>query len=272
MLDAIYTLVILAIGIAGIWAFVSLFNLYIPRRKLMKRIQPKGDQQPDMFRAAGLSISMRQYNITRYSVYAFLFGYVIYQYVITRQLPVVLAVAFIILLAITNPAIEKISLVPVLIRYANASRSRKLNEEVLRAFIQLKNLALLDTSLNAYEIMKKLLGHTRSLKPYLSDLMKDWHMPDKKDEALKRFDTAVGTSDAANFSKVLSKLDTTKPVELLEELVLYEQQIMETRQTARERQNGALGDAFFSLVTLLLMAVLLDFVFVVVFSNINLKF
>lgn len=268
MLNVICTLIILAVGTIGIWAFVSNNNLYISRRKLVRKIKKK-NEKPDMFRAAGLSITLQQYNIIRYVLYAVMFIYIIYQYMSTLQLPLVLLVIFIVLLAATNPTMRKISLVHVMLRYANKARTRKLNNEVLRAFIQLKNLAMLDSQLNAYEIMTRLLRHTKALKPYLSELIKGWSQPDKKD-LLDAFDAAVGTSDAANFSKVLSKLDTTKPIELLDELTLYEQSIMETRQTDRERQNGALGDTFFSLVTLLLMAVLLDFIFVVVFTNISL--
>ena len=272
MADVIYTIITMAIGIIGIWSFFSLYNLYVPRLKLMRRLQRNKANGADIFRASGLGISLVQYNAIRYAVYVALIAYICYEYFVTKQIPVVLITALITILAVTNPDIPKISLVPLVLKAARNARVRKLNEELLRAFIHLKNLALLDTQLNAYEIMKRLLRHTRNLKPYLSELMKDWHSPDRRDTALERFNTTLATVEAGNFLRVLQKLDTTRLAELLAELSLYEQQILESRQTARERRDGLIGDMFFSLVTLLLMVVLLDFIFVVVFTNISFGF
>lgn len=270
--DIVYTFAIIIAAVIGVWAFFSLFNASVSMRKLMKKIKHNDGKAVDIFTAAGWKITLRQYNMIRYALYILFFGYIVYQYSLTYQMPYILLVILIALLIATNPGFTKLSIVPVLLRTTGAARAKRLNEEVLQSFIQLKNLAVLDTQLNAYELMKRVIRHTKQLKQPLSEIMKCWNNMEQRKDALDAFAKYVGTADAENFVKIIEKLELTKPIKLEEELTFYEQQMYETRQTAKERQNGSLGDLFFSVVTLLLMAVLLNFIFVVIFPNISFSF
>jgi hypothetical protein len=264
-LDIIYITVTLVVGIAGIWAFLGLYNQFVPR----KPQKGKNAAEVDPFRAAGIAISLKQYNLIRITLYIVLVGMMLYQFYMTRTLsPVVLAllVAFV---AITTPTMPGVSLVPKLLKHAAAARRKRLNSELLRAIVHLKTLALTGTGINAYEILRKLMRQAKGLKPALSEVIKAWHNPTARIEAIDVFQKTIGTEDATNFANIITKMDTTSMAELNNELTMYEQKIMERRQTEREATAGTLSSIFFSMVTALLMTVLANFIFTVVISSLT---
>lgn len=269
MADVVYTVVTVLCGLVGVWAFLGLMNVYIAARRPGAK---RGALANDPFKGAGWSITAAQFKLIRYAVYALIFGMILYQYTLTRQLSPLELLAFLVLIAVTTPDMPKVSIIPVLLRASTRAKAKRLNNEVLLAFIHLKNLSLIQADLNAYEILRKLLRQTKELKPYLADVVKSWHATEARQAALTRFEETVGTSDASNFVKLLYKLDAGNIGDLTNELNLYEQSIFETRQTEREVKNGQLGDMFFTLATFELMAVLFNFIMVVILASIQMDF
>lgn len=146
--------------------------------------------------------------------------------------------------------------------------------EVYRAITQLKNLAIAQQAkpLGADFIISQLLKFTKVTKPIFSQTLSLWRLGKEK-EAQNYFATAIGTKLGGEFANVLVKLDQINPVELVDQLLLYQTHVKEERVTKILDKQERRSNIIFIPVLALAFTILMNFVMIVVwldsFNNIT---
>lgn len=229
------------------------------------------NEKDNVFKDTGLRVTTVKYNILRIFIFiVFLLGMLItylksgtdvFKYIVT----------LISIMLITAPKmyfLGKTTLFGIIIKTLKKEYQMKKNVEIYRAITQLKNLAIAQEvkPLGADFIIEQLTKFTVITKPIFTQTLSLWRLG-KEEEACQYFAGTIGTKLGKEFSNILIKLDQINPVELVDQLVLYQNHIKEERITLQLRRNEIISNIIFIPIVASAFAIMLNFVTIVVWMD-----
>ena len=155
-----------------------------------------------------------------------------------------------------------------IVKLLTKSRAEKLDKELYSSCIVLKNLAIVqaEAPLSADVMLETLEKSSKLLKPIYSETI-SMYRTGRSGEAFKYFGDAVGTSMGKTFAGLLSKLDKINPEELKEQTLAIQEAMAEKRLTQGYKKAQSNGVITMVLSTVAVMAVMMDFLVVVIFMD-----
>lgn len=140
--------------------------------------------------------------------------------------------------------------------------------EIYRSITQLKNLAVAQQHkpLGADFIIEQLMKFTKVLKPIYAQTLALWRLG-KEVEACNYFADATGTKLGYEFANILNKLDTINPVELVDQLILYQTHVKEERVTQLLKKQETKSNLMFVPILMLAFAIMMNFMMIVVWLD-----
>lgn len=215
----------------------------------------------------GTGLNLFKYNLIRISILSFFIMIIIIS--LFREESnflnniVTLTILIIILIPQTKFAGRKTPF-GILMKFLKEYNEKAKNEEIYRAIIQLKNIAIAqkDTPLGGEYIILHLLKFTKKTKGVFSKMLSLWRLGEEK-EATEYFSKEINTKLAKEFSGILLKLDQINPIELVENLELYQSHIREEKATARLKQQETISNIVYMPIIASAFAILLNFVLIV---------
>jgi hypothetical protein len=145
---------------------------------------------------------------------------------------------------------------------------QKKDVEVFRAITQLKNLAISqkDKPLGADFMIEQLSRFAVITKPIFSQTISLWRMG-KEDEACDYFADEIDTKLGREFANILRELDEINPVELVDQLELFQNHIKEERVTNRLKKQEMISNILFMPIVATAFVIMLNFVVIVVWMD-----
>ena len=227
-----------------------------------------------MLLRTGLNITGKTYYLMLYSIAVFISVISVVKAIKDSNLGIVLLgllIAFAFIWAFRP--IEKIyskftSPFAAIVKLLTKSRTEKLDKELYSSCIVLKNLAIVqaEAPLSADVMLETLEKSSKLLKPIYSETI-SMYRTGRSGEAFKYFGDAVGTSMGKTFAGLLSKLDKINPEELKEQTLAIQEAMAEKRLTQGYKKAQSNGVITMVLSTVAVMAVMMDFLVVVIFMD-----
>ncbi|PLT43521.1 hypothetical protein B8V81_5061 [Paenibacillus pasadenensis] len=142
-------------------------------------------------------------------------------------------------------------------------RQSQKNNELYRAICQLKNLAITkaDRPPGSAFILEQLKKFTDKIRPTLNQMQQLWLMG-QKDQACEYFGRSIGTPEAQSFASIIRKLDELNPIEMKQQMVLFQEVMRRQRETERMKNNMRKSNLIYSICMLSLTVILLNFMVV----------
>lgn len=155
-----------------------------------------------------------------------------------------------------------------LINSITAEYKNKKNIEIYRSISQLKNLAIAkqDNPPGADFILEQLRKFTHTIRPIFNKTISIWQLGNKE-EACKYFGQAIGTKEGLEMANIFLKLDTLNPVELKDQLILFQENVKQARKTQKLIENERNSNIIYAVVTATTVMVLWNFIVVVYFID-----
>lgn len=230
----------------------------------------------NIFSNSGINISGFQYQVARNSIGIIVLILLTYQKLFTTNFNKLNAILFIIIYLISSPrkTIKGYNTpFSKLTEFLAVEYRYKKDKEIYRAICQLKNLAIAkeNEKLSSDYILEQLMRFTKIIKPIFGKMLSMWYENNRK-EACEYFSEAIGTEGANGLSNIFMKLDDLSPIELKDQLILYQTGIKTARQTLKEKRNQRKSEIVYSIVMFSAMLVLLNFVAITLYINIIQKF
>ena len=156
----------------------------------------------------------------------------------------------------------------MVIKMLTKSRREKYDRELYSSCIVLKNLSIVqsESPLSADVMFEKLETNAKVLKPIYAQMI-SMYRTGRSEDAFKYFADAVGTSMGRTFAGLLSKIDRINPNDLKEQAIAIQEAMSEKRLTDGYRRAQRNGVITMGLSTVAVMAVMMDFLVVVVFMD-----
>lgn len=145
------------------------------------------------------------------------------------------------------------------------------NVEVYRAISQLKNLIIAkkDNPPSSDFVLEQLKKFSKKTRPIFNQMIYLWSM-EKKVEACRYFSSKIGTQEAEEFADLILKFDELPPIELKNQLDVYQEKIQGKRETQKSKENENRSYLVYSLVMASLAIILTNFVIVAFYID-NIK-
>ncbi len=241
-------------------------NIYLKISQDLK--QSLDDSEIDvLFVKAGVKFTTIKYNLIRYSVFFALFVVLVLQ-VYLKDVNITKGLISLIILFIGS--IPKISFVGKTtpfgygLKLIGNSFDDKKDLELFRTITQLKNLAIAqqDSPMGSDFIISQLMKFTVVTKPIFAQFLSLWRVG-KEDEAYEYFVAESNTSLGKSFAGILIKLDSLNPIEMVQQLVLYQTHIREERATKIQKKQEAISNMIFIPILIVPLVILANFVYIV---------
>lgn len=237
-------------------------------------IRSKFDEQAyeQIFKRAGLNITVIQYEVTRYIV---LIVWVIMLAFVNRMnlkniIGLQLLIAFAVFWAATPKTIIFGKKTPFMyiMDLLTKEFNQKKNVEVYRAILQLKNMSKVQQNnpYGALFIFEQLRKFTKITRPIFNRMIA-LYSEDKRDQAYEYFQKAMGTREGEELGNILMKLDKLSPAELRTQLEMYQDSIKRERDTNRKKRNDNRSYAVYFMVVSSTILILINFVIVVFYLD-----
>ncbi|WP_240416485.1 hypothetical protein [Paenibacillus periandrae] len=216
-----------------------------------------------IFSVSGLAISSIQYQTIRYLLIFLL----LFSNIVTKTMKggdMTSSLIFVtILFLISSPTLyifKRKTPFKYLMDILGARFKYKKNLEVYRAVSQLKNLIIIkkERPPGSLYILEQLNKFTKITKPIFNRMLMMWTMG-QKEEACKYFIEAMDTDHAQEIGSLFEKLDGLNPVELKNQLILFQEDFKQKRQTEKLKQNQYKSHLIYAVVIISLLAVLTNF-------------
>lgn len=150
----------------------------------------------------------------------------------------------------------------------NVTRLNRIDQELYGNGIILRNLAIVqkEQPLAADYIYELLMNNSEILKPAYEELISDYRAG-RDNIAFRAFGEKTGTRAGKNFAIILSKLGHINPVELLEQIDVFQEMMAEKRMTRAMKiveRNSIIATTW---AAVSIFALLVNFAVVVVFLD-----
>jgi len=269
-LPMIFFMVILVYGLYLVFLYDAAIDA---KGKLVYRIS-NNKLANSMLKKTGLNITGKTYYLFLYSIGLFIAILSLVKAIKDANLGVVLlgiliAFAFIWAFRPIELLYNKItSPFAAIIKILTKSRADKLDKELYSSCIVLKNLAIVQSEapLSADTMLETLAKSSKLLKPIYAETL-SYYRTGRSENAFKYFGDAVGTSMGKTFAGLLSKLDKVNPEELKEQTIAIQDAMSERRLTQGYKKAQSNGVITMVLSTVAVMAVMMDFLVVVIFMD-----
>jgi len=269
-LPMIFFMVILVYGLYLVFLYDAAIDA---KGKLVYRIS-NNKLANSMLKKTGLNITGKTYYLFLYSIGLFIAILSLVKAIKDANLGVVLlgiliAFAFIWAFRPIELLYNKItSPFAAIIKILTKSRADKLDKELYSSCIVLKNLAIVQSEapLSADTMLETLAKSSKLLKPIYAETL-SYYRTGRSENAFKCFGDAVGTSMGKTFAGLLSKLDKVNPEELKEQTIAIQDAMSERRLTQGYKKAQSNGVITMVLSTVAVMAVMMDFLVVVIFMD-----
>lgn len=235
------------------------------------KLQLNKKEIDDVFSKTGLQITNQKYQLWRYIIFIVFTTLLAIAYVKNGNVPNKYFAIIIVLFFSSSPTLYffryrtpfHIVTDMLKIEYRN-----KKDIELYRAISQLKNIAIAQQGrpLGGDFIIEQLMKFTELTKKDFTQLLSEFRIGNEE-EACRKFAKNIDTKLGLEFSNVLLKLDHINPVELKEQLVLYQENVKAERLTIKLRRNETRSTLLFIPITTLALMVLLNFVIIVIFID-----
>lgn len=155
-----------------------------------------------------------------------------------------------------------------LIDFLIISKQQKNNIELYRSVSQLKNLAITKANRppGAEFILEQLKKFTKTTRPVFNQMQSLWSMGEK-DKACDYFAAEIGTPEAESFSSIIRKIDSMNPIELRQQMVLFQEVVRRKRETERIKQNLLKSYLIYVVVVTGFMSLFINFLVIGVFID-----
>lgn len=277
----IYNLVILTLGILGLYLFKmskqnNKFKFKHNRYPNLKSIFVNDKESTiinSVFEKAEIKLTFTQYQVIRYLLFIVFLLLVIATYFYSGQgkMPYNQLIAVLILFLISSPKTKvtgKSTPFLLCVEYkANKVRNEK-NTEIYRAISQLKNLSMIyqENPPEGLFILEQLRKFTVKIRPAFNTLMRDWERGER-DKACSKFQAEIGTPQAEKFTDILIKLDDLSPSELKKQLELFQESVRKDRETEKLKSNENISSIVYFFVMAAAFIVLMNFIIVTFYCD-----
>lgn len=222
-----------------------------------------------IFDKHGLSISGKQYQIMRYSVVSFFFMMWFMNALLFKKNTSwgMMGIA-IFLISIPKEVILKIK-TPFYYFFNLYSKSyqKKRDIELLNIVAQMKNIYItLKGNVGTDYVLNEILKFSKYTKGIFIKFNTLWNL-NRKDEAVEFFTIASGSDIGRDLAYLIIKLDGLHEHEIIEQLSLYQNVVRQTKETYRNKSQERKTTFYFTLSTILVIAIILNMLVTIIFTN-----
>lgn len=230
----------------------------------------KLNEKDTLFIRTGIPLNLYQYNSLRIGILAIVF---IFHVVDIKHAanPVLYYSFYFILVIVTSPKMiimKKKTPFAMVLNLLEKNYRKKIDLELYNSISQLKNLAIVqrENPMSADFLIEQLLRFTnKSKKVYLHTL--SMMREGREEEAIYYFKQTINSKLGVEFANILSKLDYLNPVELKEQLVLFQSSFRNERTTMQLAQQEMLSNIIFLPIVAVAIVILLNFVIITVWLD-----
>jgi len=225
----------------------------------------------DIFRTTGINITTLQYQLFRYSAVLLLIIGLISALARNNNVPNKTYFIIITLYLVSSPTLyffNRKTPFNYLVDFLKNEYKNKKDIEIYRAITQLKNLAIAqqDKPLGADFIIEQLMKFTNITKSTFSKMLSIWRLG-QEEKACEYFAKNIDTKLGTELAGVLLKLDKINPVELKEQLILYQNNVKSEKKTEHLRKMEALSTLIYLPIIGTALIVLLNFVIITIYID-----
>lgn len=225
----------------------------------------------DFFRQTSLSLSVSQYITIRLLILALLAIAIFVYVILTGDSPLMLALLYILFCYITLPRYTFLGIntpFSVFIKYLRINYLKNVKFELFRIITVLKNLIITckDKPLSAEYIINNLIEFSSLTKPIFTEFLSLYRL-NRIDEAYSYFVSEVGEDIGEEFASLLIKLDDIDPLNLIQQLELYQETIRDSYMTERIKRDKFISDLVFIPIIASVFLILLNFVMISIYID-----
>ncbi|MGD9679235.1 MAG: hypothetical protein AB7V16_12915 [Vulcanibacillus sp.] len=142
------------------------------------------------------------------------------------------------------------------------------DNELYRAMTQLKNLAIAqdDKPFSSIFLIEKIMKFSNITKPVFIKTI-NLLILGKDKEARIYFYEEIGTDMAKEFSNILIKLDKINPVELIDQIISYQNHLKEEKLTNRLKHQENVSNIIYMPIIANVFVIILNFIIVTVWMD-----
>lgn len=239
----------------------TIFKNYINNKNFKKEIE-------ELMLQSGFRLTVIQYQIIRYVVIVTLIITSMISNIILSNSHLINNLFFLLIFfIITSPRmyfLGKKTPFKTIMDFFVANYKNKLNREIYLSISQIKNIAITrkDSSISADFVLEQITHFTKKTKPIFNKMIALWSL-DKREEACKYFELAIGTKEAEGLTNIFRKLDNLLPYELYNQIVLLQQTINKERETTKILANENKSNLIYFIVVITSFIIMVNFVVVV---------
>jgi hypothetical protein len=115
-------------------------------------------------------------------------------------------------------------------------------------------------------ILEQLNKFTKKTRPVFNQMQSYWSMG-QKDKACDYFAEAIGTPDAKSFAEIIRKIDVMNPIELRQQMILFQEVIRGTRETNKLKKNENKSHIIYLCVSASFLTVFVNYMVIAVFID-----
>lgn len=214
-----------------------------------------------------IGLTLKKYQIIRYGIFIILLIIYLSKFILQggylpQQPIILLCITFLISMPRKYIAAKKTPFIYVVEIVKNQFLKEK-NTEIYRAFSQLKNLSIArqNNPPGSDFILEQLRKFSKKTRPIFNEMIYYWSLG-KKEDACNYFKEQINTPEAEQLADIFLKLDELNPIELKNQLILYQDKIKKKRETDKIKANEDKSYLVYSTVIASAFIVLLNFVIV----------
>lgn len=217
------------------------------------------------FQQFGIKLSGERYNAIRLAVFIVL----IVLSIVRKSWPGFL---FAVLLILASEPEEKLfgTKSPFLrvLEQIRKRRGEKYDDEIYSACVLLKNMAVAqkDHPWGADFIFTQLLDSTKLLKPMIADMLLTYRLGNA-DEAFRQLAERIGTQRGREFVQILSKIDSLNPIENVEQLTIFQDNLQEQKLTEELKKAESRSNIVYATTTVTVLVLIVNFAMIVIFMD-----
>lgn len=215
---------------------------------------------------SGIPLSSVQYQLLRYTILSvWLLSSIVSTSVKGGEISgTLIQIMFVFLLTSPTPYLFKQrTLFKIVLDLLTERYKYKKSLEVYRAISQLKNLIIVKqrNPPGSTYILEQLNKFTKITRPIFNRMLSFWYVG-QYEEAKNYFVMAMNTDNAEEIANLFLKLDGLNPIELKNQLILFQEDFKQKRQTEKLKLNQTRSYFIYGIVVLSLLMVLINFLVV----------
>lgn len=268
--------------VLGIIAVLSLFYIRIGKTQYRFQVKKRSlkyfenhinnniykNEIEELLLQSGFNITNKQYQFLRYTCFITLIIINIVFKIIFNNLDIVNNLIIIyVLFLFTSPKtyfFGKKTPLKYTLDFFVAIYKSKLNAEIIVSISQIKNMSIsrYENKISSDYILEQIAKFSKKTKPIFNKMIALWNL-NKKDEACKYFELAIGTKEAQGLTDIFRKMDSIMPSELYNQILLLQETVNKERETRKLIANENKSNIIYFIVVITSFIIMINFVVVV---------